>query len=142
LYKVRHKLSNKGGFVGIYIYKIPKKNHDALVRISNQVTITFRESGMQHFEVFQLGSTENMMDFVNIANTISADQEKEEVWLEVQTFRDRKHVDEVMAKMETNEDTRVLYKQFIDLITLALNVSLGVSIDLIAQALYNFIIIE
>ena len=41
---------------------------------------------MQHFEVFQLGSTENMMDFVNIANTISADQ-KEEVWLEVQTFR-------------------------------------------------------
>ena len=42
---------------------------------------------MQHFEVFQLGSTENMMDFVNIANTISADQEKEEVWLEVQTFR-------------------------------------------------------
>ena len=47
-----------------------------------------------------------------------------------------------MAKMETNEDTRVLYKQFIDLITLALNVSLGVSIDLIAQALYNFIIIE
>ncbi len=97
---------------------------------------------MQHFEVFQLGSTENMMDFVNIANTISADQEKEEVWLEVQTFRDRKHVDEVMAKMETNEDTRVLYKQFIDLITLALNVSLGVSIDLIAQALYNFIIIE
>ena len=42
---------------------------------------------MQHFEVFQLGSTENMMDFVNIANTISADQKKEEVWLEVQTFR-------------------------------------------------------
>jgi len=108
---------NKGGFVGIYIYRIPKKNHDALVRICNQVTTTFREFGMQHFEVFQLGSTENMMDFVNIANTISADQEKEEVWLEVQTYRDRKHVDEVMAKMENNEDIRVLYKQFIDLIT-------------------------
>ncbi len=107
---------NKGGFAGLYIYRAPKKNHDALVKICKQVTDTFKECGMHRFEVFQLGSTENMMDFVNIAKTISADQE-DEVWLEIQAYRDRKHVDEVMAKMENNEDMKVLYKQFIDLIT-------------------------
>jgi hypothetical protein len=32
---------------------------------------------MQRFEVFNLGTMENMMDFVNIAKTISADQDDE-----------------------------------------------------------------
>jgi hypothetical protein len=59
----------------------------------------------ERFEVFQLGSTENMMDFANIAKTISADQE-DEVWPEIQAYRDRKHVDEVMAKIENNEDMK------------------------------------
>ncbi len=74
---------------------------------------------MQRFEVYQRGSTENMMDFVNIAKTISADQndDEDEAWLEIQSYRDRKLVDEVMAKMENNEDMRVLYQRFIDLIT-------------------------
>ncbi len=71
---------------------------------------------MQRFEVFQLGSTENMMDFVNIAKTISADKD-EEVWLDIQAYRDRKHVDAVMAKMENNEDMKALYQQFLDLVT-------------------------
>lgn len=107
---------NKGGFIGLYIYRTPKKNHDAIVQINTQVTDTFKKCGMQRFEVFQLGSMENMMDFVNIAKTIGADQD-DEVWLEIQSYRDHKHVDEVMAKMENNKDMRVLYQQFMDLIT-------------------------
>jgi hypothetical protein len=67
---------NKGSFVGIYIYRIPRKSHDALVKTCSPVTTTFKESGIQSFEVFQLDSTENMIDFVNIVNTISADQEE------------------------------------------------------------------
>jgi uncharacterized protein YbaA (DUF1428 family) len=107
---------NKGGFVGLYIYRSPKKNHDALMQINNQVTNTFKRCGMHSFEVFQLGNTEDMMEFVNISKTISADKE-DEVWLEIQSYRDRKHVDEVMAKMENNEDMKVLYQQFLDVIT-------------------------
>ncbi len=108
---------NKGGFIGLYIYRSPIKNQDVLVQISNQVTDTLKKCGMQRFEVFQLGSTEDMMDFVNMAKTISADQEDDEVWLEIQAYRDRKHVDKVMSKMENNESMRALYQQFIYFIT-------------------------
>jgi hypothetical protein len=45
---------NKGGFIGIYIYRIPKKNHDTLVRICNQVTTTFKEFGMHILKYFNL----------------------------------------------------------------------------------------
>ncbi len=67
---------------------------------------------MERFEVFQLGSTDNMMDFINMSKTTLADKE-DEVWLEIQSYTDRKHVDEVMAKMQNNEDINVLYNRLL-----------------------------
>jgi len=54
------------------------------------------------FEVFRLGSTEISEGFTNIANTASATPD-EEVWLELLSYRDRKHRDEVGAKMQNDE---------------------------------------
>lgn len=39
------------------------------------------------------------MDFINIVRTVSAKQDKE-VWLELQFYRDQKHLGDIMAKME------------------------------------------
>lgn len=38
------------------------------------------------------------MDFVSIAETVSASQD-EEVWVEIQSYRDREHLDEFMENM-------------------------------------------
>ena len=44
-----------------------------------------------------------MMGFTNIAKTISANGDEEEVWLEIQSYRDHKHLEEVGAKMMSDE---------------------------------------
>ena len=54
---------------------------------------------MLKFEVFRLGSTNDMMGFTNIAKTISSEPQEEEVWPEIQSYRDRNHLEEVGAKM-------------------------------------------
>lgn len=75
---------------------------------------------MQPPEVFQLnsnGKTSDDMGFKNIANTVSANQDEEEVWLELQSYRDRKHQDEVGAIMQKDETAGQLLKQFMSLIT-------------------------
>ncbi|HEX6294329.1 MAG TPA: hypothetical protein VFZ46_04190 [Nitrososphaeraceae archaeon] len=40
------------------------------------------------------------MEFTNIAKTLSASQD-EEVWVEIFYYKDKKHKDEVFAKMMT-----------------------------------------
>jgi len=78
----------------------------------------FRKYGALHYEIFQLDNTKSYeeMGLTNIYHTISATQD-EEVWGELIYYRDRKHMDEVIAKMEKDENMGRLYKQSLDLIT-------------------------
>jgi hypothetical protein len=64
---------------------------------------SFKKYRVQRFEVFQLGSAEDMIEFTNIAKTISTSKEDEEVRLEIQSYRDHKHIEEVDAKRMTDE---------------------------------------
>jgi uncharacterized protein YbaA (DUF1428 family) len=49
------------------------------------------------------------MDFLNITEIVSAKQD-EEVWVEIQSYRDRKHRDERMANMEKDKNCESLTK--------------------------------
>ena len=105
-----------GSIVQQFIYRLPKKNHEAMVQLEKQFIEIFRKHGRMRFEVFQLSSTENMMDWTNIAKTVSANQD-EEIWMEQIFYRDSKHREEYMAKCGNDENMNQLYKQFMDLIT-------------------------
>ena len=65
-----------------------------------------------------------MMEFVNLSKTISA-SEDEEVWLEIQSYRDAAHVKEFSQSMEDDKSIEPLYKQFMELITPGSVVSFG-----------------
>jgi uncharacterized protein YbaA (DUF1428 family) len=87
-----------GSEVDHFIYRVPKKNHDAMVQINKQFADMITKYGATHL-VFQLNSTKTPMDGIaNIAKTISA-ADDEEVWLELILYRDRKHNDESMGSL-------------------------------------------
>jgi uncharacterized protein YbaA (DUF1428 family) len=50
-----------------------------------------------------------MEGITNIAKTVSANQDEEEVWMELIFYRDRKHRDEVSAKEQNDENMDRLY---------------------------------
>ena len=56
------------------------------------------------------------MNFLNITEIVSANQD-EEVWVEIQSYRDRKHRDETMASMGKDKNCESLYQQYLSLIT-------------------------
>ncbi|MGA7693279.1 MAG: DUF1428 family protein [Nitrososphaeraceae archaeon] len=67
--------------------------------------------------IFQPNNTEAPMeDITNISKTVSANQH-EEVLLELIFYRDRKHRDEVDAKMRNDESMIPLFQQSLDLLT-------------------------
>ena len=57
------------------------------------------------------------MDFVNITETVSAKQDEEEVWIEIQSYRDRNHRNENMINMQKDKNCESLYQQYLSLIT-------------------------
>lgn len=63
------------GQVGICIYRAPKKNYESLVKLNKQSHDFFMKYGVLKFEVFNLNSRDNMMDFTNLAKTISASED-------------------------------------------------------------------
>jgi uncharacterized protein YbaA (DUF1428 family) len=108
-----------GSQVQLFIWRIPKKNHDAMVRLQKQFNDILIKHGGLRMEVFQLTNTETYDGCTNIANTLSANQD-EEIWVELQSHRDLKEMDKVTSEVMKDENMRAegpLLKQFMDLVT-------------------------
>ena len=102
--------------IEIFLYRAPKKNHGELVEVNRQSRDFFTKHGASGFEVFSLANRENVMEFENLSKTISA-SEDDEVWLEIQSYRDVEHVKAFVASMEGDKSLEPLYKRFMELIT-------------------------
>jgi uncharacterized protein YbaA (DUF1428 family) len=106
-----------GNQIEMIHFRVPKKNHDAMILFCKRFNDIFKKYGILHWEIFQLSKTENMQGFTNISQTVSANQNEEEVWVELLSYRDKKHKDEVMEKMKNDKNCEQGYRQFLDLIT-------------------------
>lgn len=106
-----------GSDVAHFVYRVPKKNHEAMMQLNKQFADTMRKYGALHL-IFQLNNTEEPMEGItNIAKTVLANQDKE-VWMELIFYnRDRKHQNEVGTKMQNDENMERLYKQSVDLLS-------------------------
>jgi uncharacterized protein YbaA (DUF1428 family) len=90
-----------GSEVAHFIYRVPKKNHDAMMQLNKQFVELMRKYGATHL-ILQLNNTEAPMEGItNISKTVLANQD-DEVWMELIFYKDRKHRDEVDAKMRND----------------------------------------
>ena len=113
---MRKSDSTDSSIVSHIVYRVPKKNHDAMLQICKEAYIMFKQHGILHYDAFKLSNTDVPMEgFANIASIVSANQD-EEVWIESIYYRDRQHMNEVMTKMEKDERTGQMMKQSMDLL--------------------------
>ncbi|HKR72540.1 MAG TPA: DUF1428 family protein [Candidatus Nitrosocosmicus sp.] len=117
--------SNKSASqVAIFLYRAPKENRDALVKVNRHSHDFFMKHGVLKFEVYNLNSREDMMEFVNLAKIMSA-SDNEDVWMEIQSYRDANHVQEFMKAMEGDKSGDEMYNEFMKLITPGSRVTFG-----------------
>ena len=114
-------------YLQLFLYRAPKKNHDAIAKNLMQFVPWFKKNGVR-VEYYQLGKSETQgaidsakksgMDVLDsITKTLSTDEDEEEVWIEQQHFRDHKHCEEVLAKMMQDKSIEPLGNEFFGLIT-------------------------
>jgi uncharacterized protein YbaA (DUF1428 family) len=104
-----------GGLIQIVFIRASKKNRDDLAKIGKETDDFFRKHGVSKY-LYRLNSRENMTDFANISKIISANED-EDINLEILSYRDAKHVEEVMKAMESDERAKELYKESMKIIT-------------------------
>lgn len=107
-----------GSQVQLFVWRIPRKNHDAMVKLQKQFNDILIKHGVLRMEIFQLTNTDTYDGCTNIFNTVSANQD-EEIWVELQSHRDLTRMDETTSEIMKNEmhAEGPLVKQFMDLVT-------------------------
>jgi uncharacterized protein YbaA (DUF1428 family) len=108
-----------GNQVQLFIWRIPKKNHDEMVQLQKRFNDLLIKFGVLRVEIFQLTNTETYDGCTNIATTISANQD-EEIWIELQSHKSLKQMNEVVTEAMKDEEMSAegpLLKQFMNLVT-------------------------
>ena len=88
-----------GGYLAAFLYRAPKENHDPITQNLKKFIPWFENNGVK-IEYYQLASRETqeevdsakaagMEGIESIAKTLAA--EDEDIWMELQYFRDRNH---------------------------------------------------
>lgn len=125
---------NAGGYLATYFYRVPKKNHNAISQnlkkfipwfVSNGVRLEYyhlAEKDTQ--ETIDSANASGMYIMVNITKTLAA--EDEDIWMELQYFRDQNHSKEVYTKMMSDKSLEPLGKEFMGLISHGGNLITGI----------------
>jgi uncharacterized protein YbaA (DUF1428 family) len=125
---------NAGGYLAVFFYRVPKKNFNTISQnlkkfipwfISNGVRLEYYNlSGKDTQEIIDSANSSGMNMMVNITKTLAS--EDEDIWMELQHFRDKKHSKEVYAKMMSDKTLEPLGKEFMGLISKDGNLITGV----------------
>ena len=115
-----------GNYLQLFLYRAPKKNHDAIVQNQKQFVPWFKKHGAR-IEYYQLGKSETQaavdsakqsgMDVMDSIDKAISTDEDEEVWIEQQYFRDYKHCEDIYAKMMQDKSIEPLGNEFFGLVT-------------------------
>lgn len=121
----RSSLQNDAGeYVQFFLYRVPRKNHDAMLELERQIDSGWREHGILSSEFFQLTPHETVKGFTNFAERMSA-QDDEEVWIEVQRYRNRAHRDEIFEAIRKDMPMLQLFGKWYGLVTPGENSVMG-----------------
>jgi uncharacterized protein YbaA (DUF1428 family) len=104
-----------GKHLEAFIYRAPKKNHDAIVKNLKSFVPWFEKEGVG-LEYFQFGESEAMGSMESLSKALSVSDD-EEIWMELQYFRDLQHCKDVYSRMMQDKEIEPAGTEFFGLIS-------------------------
>ena len=122
--KKRSDKNADGEYVQFYLYRVPKKKHEAMVELEKKIDAGWKKHGILHSEFFQLTPHEMVKGFTSFTERLSA-QDDEEVWIEIQRYKNREHRDKIFAAIRKDMPMLELFGQWYGLVTPGPNSVMG-----------------
>lgn len=95
-------------FTSIYIYRVPRKNVDAFLRIQQEAAAIYQRYGALADETYAPVNLEAKYGCVPFSEVLDV-EEDEVVLIGFSRFRDRAHHDQVMSQVDSDERISDLY---------------------------------
>jgi uncharacterized protein YbaA (DUF1428 family) len=111
---VDEHIERETGYVQAFVYRVPKRNHDAFERVEGQLADIFREKGISRAELYILTTAKVFKGFSSIAESVSAGPD-EEVWLELDFYKDAQDRDDVVGRIGQDQRAGPLFGQVLTL---------------------------
>ncbi len=124
LEQVQERTRSQGNYAQLFVYRLPKKNHDSLVRLQQKLTAIHRKHGTLYMEFYQLHSNEAFQGLTSIGKTVSA-RDDEEVWIELDHYKDRNHRDSVVDSANQDAEAEPLYGELMGLVSQGYTMIMG-----------------
>jgi uncharacterized protein YbaA (DUF1428 family) len=123
--EIETKSDGKGSsYAQLFVFRVPKKNREAMQTLEGRLVSMWKRHGIVESEFFQLTPHETVKGFTNLAETVSVGKD-EEVWVEVQRYRDREHRDQIFAAVRQDMPMLELFGQWYGLVTPGVNSVMG-----------------
>ena len=110
------RIEDEVNTIRLYIYSIPKKNHDAMMHNQSQFDETFHKHGILNYKTLQLNRSDDSEGFVSLNNLISSNKD-DEIWLDLESYKDNDHLNDVGNRMEDDKSGVNLMNEFINLVS-------------------------
>lgn len=108
--------STAGEYAQVFLYRVPKANHEAFANTEGKLAALFLKHGILRSEFYVLGDARIFRGFQDLRVVLEATPE-EEVWVEVDTYRDAEDSLRVIADIGKDPATGPLFAQVIQLAT-------------------------
>jgi len=103
-----------GTYVQLFTYRVPRKNHATFSGVEAELARIFKKHGILRSEFYVLSAARIFKGFTSIAQTLAASAD-DEVWLELDFYKDKKDRDEVVARIGQDPDAGPLFGRVLDL---------------------------
>jgi hypothetical protein len=121
------EMEGSRNYLQLFFYRAPKRNHDSIAKNLKQFIPWFEKNGVRiEYYQFGIGETQTAIDSAkqsgmdgldNISYILSNPEDEQEIWMELQYFRDHKHCEDIYAKMMQDKSLEPIGKEFFGLIT-------------------------
>jgi uncharacterized protein YbaA (DUF1428 family) len=118
------EIEETGNYLKHFIYRVPKKNHDAIEPNLRKFVPWFKKNEIR-LEDYQLSNNQTMEAMESITKTPSL-TEDENVWIELQYFRYQNHSEDGYTKIMQDASLKLLGDEFFNLITQGKSMMTGV----------------
>ena len=103
-------------YVEFVFYRVPKKNHEALLSLTNRLIDIFKKEEVI-YDCFGLNNAKEIPGFVNITKIIPINTEEEEILINVVTYKGREHRTKVVEKISKDKECLDMYEDLMKLLT-------------------------
>ena len=103
-------------YVEFVFYRVPKKNHEALLSLTNRLIDLFKKEEVI-YDCFGLNNAKEIPGFVNITKIIPINTEEEEILINVVTYKGREHRTKVVEKISKDKECLDIYEDLMKLLT-------------------------